>query len=285
MQFDLKTYLKENTKKKSYQIKAYRRTENFEQEIENFLVFMSEQIGTRFNNQVLKKLNKSSINKFQDAQTGNFAVIFRTLSKYAIRRLLKQFSNKRIEQYLNAFYKRIDKANQSTFYKTIENDLGVSIKDIIKTDGLNSFINANSLKTALQIEAVRDRAIETMSTNLIRLMTAGQSLDTLYEEVENVTGKNKNKSKLVARQELTVFNSQLNKKRAANLGFNERTWNAVGGSTENGRTRKCHTARHGKKYPIDGKLYSSCDGKSLEAGEDIQCRCWDTFVINLEDGE
>ena len=40
-----------------------------------------------------------------------------------------------------------------------------------------------------------------------------------------------------------------------------------------------------KKYPIDGKLYSSCDGKSLEAGEDIQCRCWDTFVINLEDGE
>ncbi len=247
MQFDLKTYLKENTKKKSYQIKAYRRTENFEQEIENFLVFMSEQIGTRFNNQVLKKLNKSSINKFQDAQTGNFAVIFRTLSKYAIRRLLKQFSNKRIEQYLNAFYKRIDKANQSTFYKTIENDLGVSIKDIIKTDGLNSFINANSLKTALQIEAVRDRAIETMSTNLIRLMTAGQSLDTLYEEVENVTGKNRNKSKLVARQELTVFNAQLNKKRAANLGFNERTWNAVGGSTENGRTRKCHTARHGKK--------------------------------------
>ena len=62
MQFDLKTYLKENTKKKIYQIKAYRRTENFEQEIENFLVFMSEQIGTRFNNQVLKKLNKERIN-------------------------------------------------------------------------------------------------------------------------------------------------------------------------------------------------------------------------------
>ena len=282
MQFDLKTYLKENTKKKSYQIKAYRRTENFEQEIENFLVFMSEQIGTRFNNQVLKKLNKSSINKFQDAQTGNFAVIFRTLSKYAIRRLLKQFSNKRIEQYLNAFYKRIDKASQSTFYKTIEHDLGVSIKDIIKTDGLNSFINANSLKTALQIEAVRDRAIETMSTNLIRLMTAGQRLDTLYEEVENVTGKNKTKSTLVARQELTVFNSQLNKKRALNLGFSQRKWNAVGGTSGSTRTRKCHTVRDGKFYPVDGKLYSSCDGKSLEVGEEINCRCWDTFVMDLD---
>ena len=91
MQFDLKTYLKENTKKKSYTIKAYRRTENFEQEIENFLLFMSEQIGQRFNNQVLKKLNQTTVEKFQDAQTGNFAVIFRTLSKYAIRRLLKQF--------------------------------------------------------------------------------------------------------------------------------------------------------------------------------------------------
>ena len=79
MQFDLKTYLKENTKKKSYQVKAYRRTENFEQEIENFLLFMSEQIGQRFNNQVLKKLNQTTVEKFKDEQTGNFAVIFRTI--------------------------------------------------------------------------------------------------------------------------------------------------------------------------------------------------------------
>ena len=122
-----------------------------------------------------------------------------------------------------------------------------------------------------------------MSTNLLRLMVSGQSLDTLYSEVENITGKNNNKSKLVARQELTVFNSQLNKKRANNLGFTQRKWNAVGGSSENDRTRKCHTARNGKIYPTDGKLYSSCDGKSLEAGEDINCRCWDTFVMDLED--
>ena len=94
MQFDLKTYLKENTKKKIYQIKAYRRTENFEQEIENFLVFMSEQIGTRFNNQVLKKLNKSSINKFQDAQTGNF-----------VRTILNEKNDKWVEEFKGYSFK------------------------------------------------------------------------------------------------------------------------------------------------------------------------------------
>ena len=283
MTFDLKEYLKQNSKRKKFEIKAYRRTENFEAELDNFLFFMSQEVGNRYKNQVLNKMNVSTVNKFQDAQTGNFGVVFNGLSKVAIRMLLKQFSNKRIEKYIKALYLRVNTANQKDIYKAIQGDIGINILDIIKTDGLNSFVNANSLKTLLQIQATRDKAIEDMSTNLLRLMVSGQSLDTLYEEVENVTGKNKTKSKLVARQELTVFNSQLNKKRALNLGFSQRKWNAVGGTSENDRTRKCHTARHGKFYPVDGKLYSSCDGKSLEVGEEINCRCWDTFVMDLED--
>lgn len=283
MTFDLKEYLKQNSKRKKFEIKAYRRTENFEAELENFLSFMSQEVGNRYKNQVLNKMNVSTVNKFQDAKTGNFGVVFNGLSKVAIRMLLKQFSNKRIEKYIKALYARVNKANQKDIYKAIQGDLGINVLDIIKTDGLNSFVNANSLKTLLQIQATRDKAIEDMSTNLLRLMVSGQSLDTLYEEVENVTGKNKTKSTLVARQELTVFNSQLNKKRALNLGFSQRKWNAVGGTSGSARTRKCHTARDGKFYPVDGKLYSSCDGKSLEVGEEINCRCWDTFVMDLED--
>ena len=283
MTFDLKEYLKQNSKRKKFEIKAYRRTENFEAELDNFLSFMSQEVGNRYKNQVLNKMNVSTVNKFQDAQTGNFGVVFNALSKVAIRMLLKQFSNKRIEKYIKALYLRVNTANQKDIYKAIQGDLGINVLDIIKTDVLNGFVNANSLKTMLQIQATRDKAIEDMSANLLRLMVSGQSLDTLYEEVENVTGKNKTKSTLVARQELTVFNSQLNKKRALNLGFSQRKWNAVGGTSENDRTRKCHTARHGKFYPVDGKLYSSCDGKSLEVGEEINCRCWDTFVMDLED--
>ena len=283
MTFDLKEYLKQNSKRKKFEIKAYRRTENFEAELDNFLSFMSQEVGNRYKNQVLNKMNVSTVNKFQDAQTGNFGVVFNALSKVAIRMLLKQFSNKRIEKYIKALYARVNTANQKDIYKAIQGDLGINVLDIIKTDGLNGFVNANSLKTLLQIQATRDKAIEDMSTNLLRLMVSGQSLDTLYEEVENVTGKNKTKSTLVARQELTVFNSQLNKKRALNLGFSQRKWNAVGGTSGSARTRKCHTARDGKFYPVDGKLYSSCDGKSLEVGESVNCRCWDTFVMDLEE--
>lgn len=283
MTFDLKEYLKQNSKRKKFEIKAYRRTENFEAELDNFLSFMSQEVGNRYKNQVLNKLNVSTVNKFKDAQTGNFGVVFNGLSKVAIKMLLKQFSNKRIEKYIKALYSRVNTANQKDIYKAIQGDIGINVLDIIKTDGLNGFVNANSLKTLLQIQATRDKAIEDMSANLLRLMVSGQSLDTLYEEVENVTGKNINKSTLVARQELTVFNSQLNKKRALNLGFSQRKWNAVGGTSGSARTRKCHTARDGKFYPVDGKLYSSCDGKSLEVGEEINCRCWDTFVMDLED--
>ena len=69
MTFDLKEYLKQNSKRKKFEIKAYRRTENFEAELENFLSFMSQEVGNRYKNQVLNKMNVSTVNKFQDAQT------------------------------------------------------------------------------------------------------------------------------------------------------------------------------------------------------------------------
>lgn len=283
MEIDLKDILQKNTKRKSYTLKAYKSTENFEIEAENFISFMLESISKRFKNQVLGQMQVKTVKKFTDEQSGNFAKIFAGLSIALKRKLLKQFSNKKIESYIKKLYSKIDGTNQSIFYKNIEKDIGINIKDIIKTDGLNSFVNANSLKTSLVIQDLRDKAIGDLSANALRLMTAGQSLDTLYKEVENITGKNAHKSKLVARQELSVFNAQLNKKRASNLGIKMRMWNAIGGKSGSKRTRPCHTARHGKEYPVDGKLYASCDGKSIEVGEEINCRCYDTFIVKLNE--
>lgn len=278
MQVDIKEIAKKNTRKKQIEIKPLKNVDSFEKEMENFLLFMSETISKRFKSQVLDQLNKKTVDKFTDAQVGNYAVVYNKLNKKFEASIKNQFSKSRIKKYINSLYNKLDKSNAKSFYGNINKEIGVDIKSIIKTDGLNSFINAKQLETNLQIGKTLTEQMENLTTNMLRLMSAGQNLATLYEEVENVTGKNKNKSKLVARNELTTFNTQLSKKRAANLDIKMRKWNTVGDE----RTRPCHNTRDGKLYPVDGKLYSSCDGKSLEAGESVNCRCYDTFVIDLE---
>lgn len=278
MQVDIKEIAKKNTRKKQIEIKPLKNVDSFEKEMENFLLFMSETISKRFKSQVLDQLNKKTIDKFMDAQIGNYAVVYNKLNKKFEASIKNQFSKSRIKKYINSLYNKIDKSNAKSFYGNINKEIGVDIKSIIKTDGLNSFINAKQLETNLQIGKTLGDQMENLTTNMLRLMSAGQNLESLYEEVENITGKNKNKSELVARNELTTFNTQLSKKRAANLDIKMRKWNTVGDE----RTRTCHQARDGKLYPVDGKLYSSCDGKSIEAGEEINCRCYDTFVIEID---
>ncbi len=68
MTFDLKEYLKQNSKRKKFEIKAYRRTENFEAELDNFLSFMSQEVGNRYKNQVLNKLNVSVVRHYFKGQ-------------------------------------------------------------------------------------------------------------------------------------------------------------------------------------------------------------------------
>jgi len=281
MQININEIAKKNkpkTKKKQIEIKPLKNVDNMEKEMENFLLYISETMSERFKNKVLKQLDKKTIEKFTDAQTGNYAVIYNRLVKDFQKSIKGQFSEKRIKKYIESIYNRIDKANSKSFYSSVDNGVGVDIKSIIKTDGLNSFKNAKQLETNLQITKTLSDQMENLTTNTLRLMSAGQNLETLYDEVENITGKNKNKSKLVARNELKTFNTQLSKKRADNLDIKMRKWNTVGDE----RTRKCHQARDGKLYPVDGKLYSSCDGESLEAGESVNCRCFDTFIIDLD---
>jgi SPP1 gp7 family putative phage head morphogenesis protein len=231
---------------------------------------------------VLKEIQKKKFRqKFEMADAdmvGNYAVVFNRLVKKAQKSIDAQFSEERIVKYIKSLYYRLDKINKKKFYEAIEKAIGVDVKQILKTDGLNTFVNAKSLETAQMIQKLKKEAMDNLSQNLLRLISAGKSLDTLYEEVTNRKKQNLYKSELVARNELKTFNSLLNDKRALNVGVKKAVWNAIGDE----RTRKCHKVRDGKEYDITKGLYSSCDGKYLRAGEEINCRCFNTYVVKFD---
>lgn len=266
------------TKKKKAKIKPLRTPRSLENELANFNKFMIKTISDRFKTQVIGGLNKGTVDKFQDAQTGNYAKIYQQLLRKFKKSINAQFNDKRIKDYITRLYARTNKMNDKTFYKSVESNIGIDAKSIIKTDGLNSFVNAKSLETSGQLVKLKGDMVETISQNTLRLMSAGKSLDTLYEEVTNIKSSNLSKSELVSRNELKAFNSQLNDKRAINLGVTKAIWNAVGDE----RSRPCHLKREGMEYVIEDGLYLPCDGKTLKPGEEINCRCFATYVVEFE---
>lgn len=274
-EFDLKQI---KTNKKSAKIKPLRTPRTLENELDNFIKFMVKTATKRFETKVLKAMNKSTIAKFQDAQEGNYARIFDKLVRDFQKSINQQFSEKRIQNYIKKLYSRTNKMNDKAFYHAVQSKVGVDAKSIIGTDGLNSFVNAKSLETIGQVVKLKNEMMENLSQNTLRLMSAGKNLETLYEEVSNQKKKNLNKSELVSRNELKAFNSQLNDKRAANLGIQKAIWNTVGDE----RSRPCHIKRDGKEFDIEKGLYSSCDQEWLKPGEEINCRCFATYVVEFD---
>lgn len=267
-----------SNKKKPVKVKPLRTPRALEQELDNFIKFMVKTSTKRFETKVLNAMNKSTVDKFQDAQIGNYAKIFNKLVKQFERSINQQFSSKRIQDYIKKLYKRTDKMNDKAFYHAVQSKVGVDAKSIIGTDGLNSFVNAKSLETIGQVVKLKNDMLQNLSQNTLRLMSAGKNLETLYEEVTNTKQKNLNKSELVSRNELKAFNTQLNNKRASNLGIQKAVWNTVGDE----RSRPCHVKRDGLEFDIEKGLYHSCDGEWLKPGEEINCRCFATYVVEFD---
>ena len=93
--------------------------------------------------------------------------------------------------------------------------------------------------------------------------------------ISSVYGKLDNRVKLIARQEVSVINSNLNNARASSAGITQATWQTSGDE----RVRDSHADRDGKVFDLKEGLYSSLDGKYLQCSEDFNCRCQAIYII------
>jgi SPP1 gp7 family putative phage head morphogenesis protein len=251
------------------QVKSPTPLKSTEREFGQIMEKMIETMGRMYKNQTLKELNKGTVEKFEDAQVGNYAAIFLSLSKRAKRNLLKRFSDDRIEQFVKDQLSKVDNRNKSMLYESIGKKIGIDPVQLMSGEGLKSQINAYMLETAQWAKKLRDETLEEFTANSLRAMTLGKSLDEIMSEYDGVVGKRKDHAKFVARNQINNFNSILTKTRAQKAGITKAKWVTAGDE----RVRQCHVVRDGKEFDLDKGLYSSCDGKTLLPGVDYQCRC------------
>jgi SPP1 gp7 family putative phage head morphogenesis protein len=280
MKIDINTLKPKETKARKKEI-ILRPTSTplfLEKKLHKFLRFMTKTQNDRFKTQVLEKLRKKDIKQFTDAKSEAYGTVYRKLFVEYKKSINKQFSSKRIQKFVKNLYKDLDKYNKNRFYANINNQIGVDVESIIKTDGLNSFVSNKSLESTDLIERFKTDNLVAYKQNILRRMNAGSSLKDLYEQTKKNTNFSLNRANLIARNEIKTFNTELAKKRSQNLGIKEAIWQA----SKDERTRGCHHRFNGKQYKIGKGLYCSESKQYEEPGEPINCRCVALPIVNFD---
>lgn len=235
----------------------------------------------RWRNQVFEELNQSTVQKFadavavNDAQVGNFANVYLKLAERVRRKLLKQFDDKRLEKLAKNYTGKVNRRNKAEFYRRMEKSVGISRQELEATEGLTFQINAYQLETYQWIRKMRDDTMQQWTSNTLRDMAEGKSLPDILSQFDGMVEKRKNHAEMVARTQISTFNSLTSKARARNLGIEKAIWV----TSRDERVRPCHQVRDKKEFDLAEGLYSSCDGKTLLPGVDYNCRCDYRMII------
>ena len=254
-----------------------------EREFAEAIKHMIEQMEQRFKNQVFGQLHKSTVEKFHtedalpdelrrmfaDQQTGNFANVFLNLAKKVRRKLMKQFDDDRLDDLAKRITGKVNNRNAKVFYGRAARRIGIDRAELEATEGLTYQINAYKLETAQWVKKIRDETLEQWTASTLRSMAEGRGLDDIMQDFSGMVEKRKGHAEMVARTQISSFNSFVTNARARNLGIEKAIWQ----TSEDERVRTCHAERHGREFDLSKGLYSSCDGKTLQPGVDYNCRC------------
>jgi SPP1 gp7 family putative phage head morphogenesis protein len=238
---------------------------------------MVELMSRLYKNQVLLEMNKGTLDKFADAQTGNYAAVLTKLSKSLNKKILGRFSNKRIKEMSRQALEKNDKRSRKILYDRLAKDIGIDAATLLKRDGTTYDFNALVIETTAWATKLRDETLEMYTANTLRAMTLGTPIDQILKQYDGLVEKRKNHAKFTARNQIASFNSVMNKTRAQKLGIKKAVWI----TSRDERVRPSHENRNKKEFDLSKGCFSSLDGKFLLPGTDYNCRC--SYRMILED--
>jgi SPP1 gp7 family putative phage head morphogenesis protein len=223
---------------------------------------------------------------------------------------LKLGTNKRVEtslkRYIDKLLKRARKGTNSTILDTIDldgviRDYESNIDLIVKEEDIKGFLSmlSNRILEQLKItvgqnpekekEIIKQfvERVELLITTLLQdeykelqrvlsnAIVEGKSIPDIAKEIKEVFSTSNTRAEAIAITETANINSQLNRSRMKEGGISKAIWS----SARDKRVRRCHLARDGKTYEIEKGCFSSCDGRYIQVGQEVRCRCAMVIVV------
>lgn len=234
----------------------------YEKQLEDFCEKMITDCQKQYFNNTFKKLNKGTVAKFADAQTGNYAVVFSKLSNTVRRALKRRYNNKRLLKEVTRIFNGIANQNAQYTYSELEK-IGIIGKKLLIGDRITPQLNANIKRTFDWIKKELDDTLAYYANTALTLMTEGKTLDDIEHSFNETAKKRVDHAKFTARNEIGTYNGLLNKLRYEKLGIKKAIWV----TSKDERVRQSHRKLDGKEF----FLHKGING--LMPGIDYQCRC------------
>ena len=203
-------------------VKAPLAPKRFERQLAEFTTFMINEMHQRYTNQAIGGLQVNTVEKFQDAkQIGNYSAIYLTLANRVRRKLMKQFSNKRLTDKGTEFFQKVNRDNQQRVYAPVSSALGIDTAQLIAKEALKPDVNALIAESVQWIKKLRDDTLESFTASTLRGMSLGQSLEQIMSDFKGETNKRKNHAEFIARNQVSSFNAMTSKIRHQKLGITD----------------------------------------------------------------
>ena len=205
--------------------------------------------------------------------------------------------------------KGVEFNNRKRYSSILNASLGIDVEGILETQGLRDLTEAQIAKNATLIKSIPEEFIKNIETIVYNGVTSGLDYNAIakqisgIKDISSVFGKLDNRVKVIARNEISTINAQINQKRVEALGVELYIWRSAKDERVRGNpsgkypdARPRHDTMEGKvcswKDPTvyadsikdakagKWKKRSSINGPvGFAPGEPIACRCFSEPII------
>lgn len=161
-----------------------------------------------------------------------------------------------------------------TFIATARRALGVDLRAVVRQEDLGDHLRLAATRNSALIKSLAQDTVKRVELAVVENLIAGNSAETLRKQLVKDFGIADSRAKLIASNEMSSLNADLNRIRHEQAGITEYRWT----TSRDERVRERHKALEGKVY-----RYGEATGAEggLPPGKPIRCRCIARAVVQF----
>lgn len=177
------------------------------------------------------------------------------------------------EQLAAEFVGSVEKENRNRFIKSMNKAIGVDVNFIIQNENLEETLEESVAWNVGLIKTIPEEHLKKVENIVYQGVLTGDTSGSMISKISELNGQQMKRARLIARDQSSKLNSNLNEKRQTNLGIEEYIWQTA---RDGERVRESHREKDGEVFRWDDPPKDT--GHS---GQDIQCRCVAIPVIKI----
>lgn len=170
------------------------------------------------------------------------------------------------------------KARDKKFMKEAKKALGIDLDAVIRSEDLFDAVTLATQRSAGLIKNIGQETVNRISQTVYQHEIQGLPIAELQKKLREDFGMSAKRAKLVARDQINKFGSDVDKLRQQQAGVDEYEWQTSQGERVRPRHVRCNHKIYKWGQPTDAE-------GGLPPGQPIQCRCVANGIIRFSSAE